>query len=245
MNIQIASDWHFEFHADQGTKFLLDLDQTDVDVLVMAGDMLVARFLQQTEAILTAVSKKYPHVLFVPGNHEFYETDPQEAWNLLKAIQTRLPNLHVMHDEAVTINKQRFLGGTMWFPPTYDHSAEELMNDFWTIRNFKPWVFKEHEHFLKFIEQVKTSDIVITHHLPSFKSIPSRFSHSALNPFFAVELDAFIMRKKPKLWIHGHTHTPMDYRIGQTRVICNPLGYPHEGSKDYNEHLVIDCDTIL
>jgi UDP-2,3-diacylglucosamine pyrophosphatase LpxH len=31
------------------------------------------------------------------------------------------------------------------------------------------------------------------------------------------------------IWIHGHTHRPENYRIGNTQVIANPRGYfPHE-----------------
>ena len=27
------------------------------------------------------------------------------------------------------------------------------------------------------------------------------------------------------LWIHGHIHESFDYKIGKTRVVCNPRGY--------------------
>jgi hypothetical protein len=27
------------------------------------------------------------------------------------------------------------------------------------------------------------------------------------------------------LWTHGHTHHVFDYRIGSTRIVCNPRGY--------------------
>jgi hypothetical protein len=33
-----------------------------------------------------------------------------------------------------------------------------------------------------------------------------------------------------KYWIHGHTHTHFDYKIGECRVICNPRGYPNENT---------------
>jgi len=32
-------------------------------------------------------------------------------------------------------------------------------------------------------------------------------------------------RPQIKLWVHGHTHDPYDYVIGETRVVCNPRGY--------------------
>jgi predicted NBD/HSP70 family sugar kinase len=31
-----------------------------------------------------------------------------------------------------------------------------------------------------------------------------------------------------KCWVHGHTHSTHDYMIGNTRVLCNPRGYPRE-----------------
>ena len=33
-------------------------------------------------------------------------------------------------------------------------------------------------------------------------------------------------------WIYGHSHTNIDTTIGNTRIVCNQLGYVH-----YNEHL--------
>lgn len=32
----------------------------------------------------------------------------------------------------------------------------------------------------------------------------------------------------PELWIHGHTHVPCDYELLDTRIVCNPRGYPGE-----------------
>jgi hypothetical protein len=31
------------------------------------------------------------------------------------------------------------------------------------------------------------------------------------------------------LWVHGHTHDSFDYRVGTTRVLCNPRGYARDG----------------
>ena len=70
--------------------------------------------------------------------------------------------------------------------------------------------------------------IIVTHHLPSVRSIPVRFSRSPLNPAFALDLEALITVYQPDLWIHGHTHDACDYRLGDTRVVCNPRGYPGE-----------------
>jgi len=41
-------------------------------------------------------------------------------------------------------------------------------------------------------------------------------------------MDDYILEHKPNVWIHGHLHNTTLYKIGDTRIICNPLGYPYE-----------------
>jgi Calcineurin-like phosphoesterase len=48
----------------------------------------------------------------------------------------------------------------------------------------------------------------------------------------------------PRYWLHGHVHRSLDYTIGDTRVVCNPRGYPGPNgtreNPDFNPHLVIE-----
>ena len=62
------------------------------------------------------------------------------------------------------------------------------------------------------------------------RSCHEKYAGNPLNPYFCNNLDNFILDTKPFLWIHGHTHSEFDYFLGDTRVICNPLGYPGENS---------------
>jgi len=70
--------------------------------------------------------------------------------------------------------------------------------------------------------------VVVTHHAPAAASIAPRFVGKPLNAAFASRLDDLIENGRPSLWVHGHTHSSFDYRLGQTRVLCNPRGYPGE-----------------
>jgi Icc-related predicted phosphoesterase len=70
--------------------------------------------------------------------------------------------------------------------------------------------------------------VVITHHAPHPNSVNSRFVGDPLNPAFVSDLGDLIARHQPDLWLHGHTHCSGDYRLGRTRVICNPAGYGRE-----------------
>ena len=46
-------------------------------------------------------------------------------------------------------------------------------------------------------------------------------------------------RSGARLWIHGHTHAPCNYTVGETQVICNPRGYPGESGNGFDLELVV------
>lgn len=66
--------------------------------------------------------------------------------------------------------------------------------------------------------------VVVTHHAPHWRSIPTQFEGGVLSPAYASDLSRLLGRSK--LWIHGHIHDSADYMAGMTRVVCNPRGYP-------------------
>jgi hypothetical protein len=70
--------------------------------------------------------------------------------------------------------------------------------------------------------------IVVTHHAPSSRSIPPHNVGEALSAAFASDLDMMIQASGIPLWIHGHTHHNVDYKIGVTRIYSNQRGYPNE-----------------
>lgn len=78
--------------------------------------------------------------------------------------------------------------------------------------------------------------MVLTHYLPSRHSIAPRWRSSPLNAFFLCDLTSLIAEKQPALWVHGHTHDSIDYRIGDTRVLCNPFGYAHHEENPAFDH---------
>ena len=55
---------------------------------------------------------------------------------------------------------------------------------------------------------------------------------SLLNSAFATELDNFIADSRIDAWIFGHSHANIDATIGNTRIVCNQLGYVY-----YRENL--------
>ena len=83
-------------------------------------------------------------------------------------------------------------------------------------------------------------NVVISHHAPSPRSIAPQYEGNKLNPAFISDLETMIANNSIALWIHGHTHTAFDYRIGGTRVVCNPRGYqPYEADTGYEAGKVL------
>jgi Icc-related predicted phosphoesterase len=243
--LQIASDLHLELHRDGGTTFIDSMDAAGVDILLLAGDILSARFFTQVQAHLRRLAAKYPKILYVPGNHELWRQSPDDALRVLSAASVGIPNLTILNNQVVSIDGRRFLGGPMWFPewrPLFNYAATQ-MADFDQIINFAPWVVKEHAKFKTFLQKnLKKGDIVLTHYLPSMKSVSQRYQGSMTNPFFVSEMDSLIAERAPSLWVHGHTHDSSDYQLSNTRVVCNPFGYPKELNPGYKDKLLIQIE---
>ena len=67
-----------------------------------------------------------------------------------------------------------------------------------------------------------------------------------MNGGYHSDLSEFILdHPEIVLWTHGHTHEPMDYMIGTTRVVCNPRGYAgSEKSADNFKLKYIDLNAL-
>ena len=246
MKIHILSDLHIEFG-----KF--DFQPIDADVVVFAGDIGVG-----IDGIEWINSLKIDHpVIYVLGNHEFYHND----LSILDVIKIKAAdNIHVLENDEVYIDNVRFLGCTLWTDFLFFGESEKYfsvqaakrgMSDFEVIRNngkrFIPEdSIKFHGESRAWLQENLESSfdgntIVVTHHLPSSKSVHPRFANSKLTAAFASRLENLILDGEPDLWIHGHTHDKYDYFIGNTRVICNPRGYyGYERTENYDSGFIVN-----
>lgn len=85
--------------------------------------------------------------------------------------------------------------------------------------------------------------VVVGHHAPSRLSTNERYAADVvMNGGYSSSLDDYIIdHPQIKLWTHGHTHYPFDYRIGSTRVVCNPRGYiNYEEAADRWQLITVD-----
>ncbi len=228
MKIQIASDLHFEFgDKEYKSNIIKKLAETDSDVLVLAGDICSRKDIFET---LKEFSNTFESVVYVTGNHEHYGTHIDKIRDIRNDVLNSFSNIHWLDNSETTIKGQRFVGCTLWFPfDKLNQLYEKNLNDFYSIHNFREWVYKENLASVDYLEDtVCENDIVITHHLPSNKCVHANYKDSELNRFFVCDITRLIEKRIPKLFISGHTHTSYDFLINSTRMLCNPLGYPGE-----------------
>jgi predicted phosphodiesterase len=238
VKLHIVSD----LHLSQGG---LELPATDADLVVLAGDIARPR-----EAVAWAAALGKP-VLYVPGNHEFYGSSIDGTIAQLRQLCEGTP-VRVLDEDEVHLGGVRFLGATLWtdfkLPEVQDRAAAvdmavRFIRDFQRIRAREgeetplhpddcAALFARHSQWLRqrLAEPHDGPTVVITHHAPSMRSIHPRFAGSPVNVCFVSDAEALL--PGADLWIHGHTHDSFDYRVGATRVLCNPRGYVRDGVQE-------------
>jgi hypothetical protein len=203
--------------------------------------------------------------LYVPGNHEFYGGSLEGRLAELRALTEGTP-VRLLHDDEVVIAGVRILGTPLWTEfrlpglepeaglPAAVQAATSFMRDFSRIRLREgedallraddcAALFARHSRWLRerLAQPHPGPTVVISHHAPSMRSIHPRFAGSPVNLCFVS--DAEHLLAGADLWIHGHTHDSFDYRVGATRVVCNPRGYLREGVQEnalFDPALVIE-----
>ena len=275
MKITLVSDLHLEFS---------DVDipnHNGADVLILGGDIMIAQDLhdrpeddsvmdglgprsakaRRFRSFLKRVSSKFPHVVYIAGNHEFYHGKYPDAIDYLKEECKPFPNIHMLEMESVTIGDVIFIGCTLWTDmnrqdPNTLFACQDAMNDYSVIRHsqfnytrLRPnHTVSRHIDTLAYIKHVIANDpskkyVVAGHHAPSRLSIHPRYEKDVLlNGAYSSDLSEFILdHPQIKLWTHGHTHDCFDYEIGSTRIVCNPRGYEgYEDPSGWNPNLILE-----
>jgi Icc-related predicted phosphoesterase len=231
MRLQLLSDLHLEFDSD--FKFLESLIEPSIDVAVFAGDTMPLLEKEQVKSLFNVVSRFAKEVIYLCGNHEYWYSS---FANVKKKISQNGPwtrNITFVQDASVfKKHGLTFCCGTLWYPDVAGGPESPAK-----VRDGATCIPRAHKAFLKALNGC-TPDIVVSHHLPSYLSVAPRYAASDFNRFFVYDLEDQIQRLKPRLWLHGHTHTAFDYVLGETRVICNPRGNALERSVDYRGKII-------
>jgi DNA repair exonuclease SbcCD nuclease subunit len=252
-DIMVAADLHDHPHMDYGMYSNVNLEGLG------RRQQTALRF----RDFLKRCSFQFPHVVYVAGNHEFYHGKWNQSLTTLSNECAKFPNVYFLEAGSKKIGDVTFIGGTLWTDmnkgdPLTLHAVRDMMNDFRVIKkdsegytNLKPHdTAMRHKHMLGYIKTVVAERpdekfVVVGHHSPSKLSTHEQYANEhIMNGAYSSDLSEFILdRPQIKLWVHGHTHHPFDYVIGETRVVCNPRGYENDGySEDtgWNPNIVLE-----
>ena len=231
MRIRVYSDIHLE-------RAPFAPPDHDADLVVLAGDIANgAAGIEWAHATFTRP------VLYLAGNHEYYDGEFESVQSAMRAAAGGAVEL--LDCTRTVVGDVRFLGCTLWtdysLAPQGERTAviedaRKKNPDYQKIRVGERAMAPEdaialcsrHRSWLsaELARPFSGKTVVITHFAPHPRSIAPEYANHRANPAFVVDLGEEM--GAPQLWIHGHTHTYFDYQVRGTRVVCNPRGYPGE-----------------
>lgn len=144
MKFALCSDLHLEFGA-------IEMMNTEgADVLVLSGDILVAKDLRERydaelmdhkglniryHNFFDEVCSEFDDVVYIMGNHEHYHGDIANTYTHLKKHLGYHNNLHIMEKEFIRLGDVTFVAGTLWTDmnkedPNTLYGIKGYMNDY-------------------------------------------------------------------------------------------------------------------
>lgn len=220
MRIQIASDLHLEFSS-------FKLDCTDVDVLVLAGDIHCRP--QKLIKYVNKIARRYEHlqIVLVAGNHEFYGRSIADTYARLRdagrnEYQRLHERVHLLDNSAVQLEVPgeapvHFIGATLWCnPPDWARPViKHTMRDFTVISDLTLQTLDDmHDAACAAIHDLLTAAgdarvVVVTHFAPTLASIHPKYlsvdkNTRALNYYYASD-DEHILLAHDDITSHGIT----------------------------------------
>lgn len=248
MKIAYISDLYNDFLRDIGLPIPdIELDEA-ADVLVLAGNIDV-----QEHGAIYAVKQSQRlgiPVLYVLGNHEFYEAQEEPVRDRIKTI-TRGTDVHVLDAESIIIDGVMFIGATLWsdFMLCGEDKHKRVVSfasgindyrDIWLPDDTSPFFLRAltvddtlqwHKFERQFIENSLAdhrdcTKVVITHHVPSEECLPEHQRSNSISASYTSRLDGLIENHQPSAWIYGHIDGESRFTIGDTIVCRNVVEHP-------------------
>lgn len=235
-----ASDLHLEMGAS-------NIVIPKGDIAILAGDIFIAHKKYHKKYIdnfFDELTNSFTYVLYVFGNHEYYFNDYNFVRDDIEDYfyKNKFNNIIILENDDIFIDDIAFFGSVFWTDlknndPLVTMQVHSYINDFKTIKienePLKPYHTIEWNRIARkslnnFLKKYKDFDkkIVITHHAPFSLSCDEKFLFDDVSyGYYNTQLENTDILDEKLIWIHGHMHDPVQYEIGNIKVISNPRGY--------------------
>jgi predicted phosphohydrolase len=251
MKIQYYSDLHLEFPENK--NFLEHHPIKPIgEILLLADDILPSALHKRTYDFFDFVADNFEAVYWIPGNHEYYHFDIADI--SFPMYEKFRENIFLINNQTITYKNINIICSTMWshIHPQNELVVQQNVNDFNLIKmngaKLTPARFNQlYQTDLSFLKKAIAESgaekaIVMTHHVPTLMNYPAQYKGSDINDAFAAELHNFIYSCNVPYWIYGHHHynTP-EFKIGNTTMLTNQLGYVQQGEqKGFKTNAIIE-----
>ena len=253
MRFALGSDLHLEHNVDH-----CPWENTgNADVLILAGDICdltnirydTLNILEPSKRVLETIqwfrniSKEFPLVLWVFGNHEYYEGDLSLARIEYQHFLDHLGigNIHILDRESYKTGDIEIVGSTLWTnfknrDPQVMWDCQRGMSDYRYItidgrRLTAEDIADVHDRHLDYIKtkisQTNHNLVIVTHHQPTWYKVRIEHGMGTINHAYYSEFSDLILDNTDRIpyWFSGHTHTNRDDYLEKTRLVTNCRGY--------------------
>jgi predicted phosphohydrolase len=237
MKIQYCSDLHLEFPENKEYLLKNPIDP-QADILILAGDIMPFATMDRHQDFLDYISERFKLIYWLPGNHEYYQSDINIRSGILN--EKIRENVFLVNNCTKEVSGIYLIFSTLWshISPEQQFSIQRGMSDFKIIKDHDRLFNTEHynllhQQSLQFIKEavVKLKNekkVVVTHHVPTSLNYPQQYVNSPINDGFRTNLTDYIEKSGVSYWLYGHHHCNIgDFQIGTTQLLTNQLGYVH------------------
>lgn len=245
VKILVTADLHIDAWAGAARDPFPSLSQalSAVDAVILAGDLANNPRLRWPDALFRLSEIIAPEKVHIfPGNHDYYHFR-LDGDDLLRGL-VEDAGMNWAQKAVLEFDGVRFLCATLWTDflllgkkIAAQNAAWFAMNDYRLISRDAAgdMLLPGHtsdlhaEHLAWLTDEISRpfagKTVIVTHHCPS----PSATGEvDRLTPAFTSNLDDWILRHGPDLWLFGHTHRHLSGRVDQTRIVNISLGYPDD-----------------
>lgn len=245
LRIRVLSDLHLNNQNWQAPH-------APADLVVLAGDIA------NGTAGLHWARQNFEDtpIVYVSGNQEFYGHNADDLLAEMHVIARDL-DIHFLEQEVLNFKGLRILGATLWTDynlfglearwlaitnrrKNAPFERKDILSDEGVVMPHKKTIW--HDRTVAWLSKELSREfdgktMVVTHHVPTIRGLPSRYRDDLSSAAFASNLDHLFPLVDN--WVCGHTHTASDFQVGRCRVVINPRGRTLDGQNGFDPKLLL------